>query len=304
MLLHLATELPSDLVAALFIAIHTAPEFMSPFPELLSQRGCLPAAHPVHLEEVVPGRIYIAPPDNHLLLRSGYVEVVRGPKENGHRPAVDPLFRTASWSYGPRVIGLVLSGHRDCGTAGMMSVKARSGVTIVQSPESAVAPEMPRSVLARGPVDHVVHPLELAGLLVRLTRELAEPPAPPAQPPLVDQLEGVELGAPVEVVCPSCHGVLTEARVGEFQHFRCHVGHAFSLDSLARAQSEEVERALWAAARALEEGAVLNRRLVGHEKGSGLRRRFADKAKTLERQAEVIHHLLLHGEPPASHETD
>src|SRR5205823_1545952 len=139
-------------------------------PELLSSRGPLPARHPLHEEKIEPGHIYIAPPDNHLLLRSGSMEVVRGPKENGHRPAADALFRTASAAYGARVIGVVLSGYQDCGTAGMMSIKARGGMSVVQSPESALVDEMPRGVIARVPVDHVVHPLELPGLLTRLAR--------------------------------------------------------------------------------------------------------------------------------------
>jgi two-component system chemotaxis response regulator CheB len=141
------------------------------------------------------------------------------PKENGHRPAADALFRTASSAYGSRVVGVVLSGYQDCGTAGMMSIKACGGISVVQDPDTALVPEMPKSVIARVPVDHV------------------------------------------ELVCPICQGVLTEAQPGVFQHFRCHVGHAFSLDSLIREQSEEMERALWAAVRSLEEGAALSRRL-------------------------------------------
>jgi two-component system chemotaxis response regulator CheB len=284
LLLDLVSELPVKLPAAIFVVLHTSPGYLSSFPELLSQRGALPAVHPQHGDEISPGRIYVAPPDNHLLVRAGFVEVVRGPKENGHRPAVDPLFRSASWAYGSRVVGVVLSGHLDCGTAGLMSVKARGGVAVVQEPSSAPAPDMPRSALQRVAVDHVVQPAELPGLLARLAAEQAPPSR--AHGRVVDELEGRTPGSPVELVCPLCHGVLTEASVGEFRHFRCLVGHAFSLDSLLGEQTEDVERALWAAVRSLEEGAALSRRLHRTNPNAELRQRFADKEATLQRQAD------------------
>lgn len=295
LLLDLAGELPPDLPSALFVVLHTAPGYLSSLPELLGSRGPLPATHPQHGEKVVPGHIYVAPPDNHLLVRSGFVEVVRGPKENGHRPAVDPLFRTASWSYGSRVVGVVLSGHLDCGTAGLLSVKARGGVAVVQQPGTARAPQMPQSALDRVAVDHVVVPAELPGLLARLAAEPA--PAPPAHPVAIDELEGSKLGAPAELVCPLCHGVLTEVTVGEFRHFRCHVGHAFSLDSLLGEQGEDVERALWAAVRSLEESAALSRRIARSQPERELRRRFTEKEQHLMQQADVLRRVLLHGDP-------
>ncbi len=296
LLLELVSELPARLPASLFVVLHTAPQSVSYLPELLSRRGTLPAVHPQHGDAIAPGRIFVAPPDMHLLVRPGFVEVVRGPTENGHRPAVDPLFRTASWAYGPRVVGVVLSGYQDCGTAGLMSVKARGGVAIVQDPETAVAPEMPASALRRVEVDHVVQPLELPGLLARLAAEEA-PEGPEASGPAVEALEGLRGGEPAELVCPVCQGVLSEASVGEFRHFRCHVGHAFSLESLLGEQSEEVERALWSAVRSLEEGAALARRLARSQADGPLRRRFAEKEATLSGQADLLRRILLQGEP-------
>lgn len=296
LLLDLAAELPANLPAAIFVVLHTAPGYVSSLPQLLSGRGPLPAAHPQHGDEVLPGRIYVAPPDNHLLVRRGFVEVVRGPKENGHRPAVDPLFRTASRAYGARVVGVVLSGWLDCGTAGLMSVKARGGVAVVQDPASAHAPDMPLSALRRVAVDHVAAPAELPGLLARLVSELAAAPAtPPGE--AVEALEGERPGGAAESVCPACHGVLTETTLRDFSQYRCHVGHTFSLESLAAAQGEELERALWAAVRSLEEGAALTRRLARTHRNEELRRRFAEKEQQLSRQAELIRRLLLHGSP-------
>ena len=291
-LLDMVPHLPADLPASVFVVLHTPPTMPSPLPELLSRRGRLPATHPLHGEKILPGRIYIAPPDNHLLLRDGSMQVVRGAKENGHRPAVDALFRSASAAYGSRVVGVVLSGYQDCGTAGMMSIQARGGATVVQAPETALVDEMPRSVIKRIRVDHVVPPSELPALLARLA---AAPAAPPKQPePVIDQLEGTAPGRPAELVCPMCAGVLTEAEFRGFHQFRCHVGHAFTLDTLVREQGEAMERAMWAAVRALEESAALALRLSITERGD-LRARFAEKAATHAQQAEFIRQTLLHG---------
>jgi two-component system, chemotaxis family, protein-glutamate methylesterase/glutaminase len=291
-LLELVRELPRDLPAAVFVVVHTAPGHASMLPDLLTDRGRLRARHPLHDEAIKPGTIYVAPPDLHMQIKPGAIEVVRGPKDNGFRPAADVLLRTASTSYGSRVIGVVLSGYLDCGTAGMMSVKARGGIGVVQDPASAVAPDMPRNVLQKVAVDHVVRPVELPALLTKLVSTPAGPS--PEANSFVQQLEGTSRGAPVEVVCPICEGVLTEAHPGQFQHFRCHVGHAFTLNSLVREQSEELERTLWAAIRALEESAALSRRISLNESGE-LRQRFMEKALTQQRQADHIRQLVLHG---------
>ncbi len=293
-LLRLAEELPGDLPASLFVAVHTVPGRYSHLEDLLSGRSRLRSSFPTHNQKLERGNIYIAPPDNHLLVRRGFMEVVRGPRENGHRPAADPLFRSAAAAFGPRVVGVVLSGYQDCGTAGMMSIKARGGVSVVQDPKSAEVPDMPRSVLDRVPVDHVVEPGELAALLTRLAttavseRHLLQPDR------AIRQLEGAAKGERAELVCPICQGVLTETALGEFVHFRCHVGHAFSLDSLVSEQNEEMERALWAAARALEESAALSRRLSQSARGE-LRRRYTERATSQCHHAELIREILLRG---------
>jgi two-component system, chemotaxis family, protein-glutamate methylesterase/glutaminase len=277
-LLEMVRELPEDLDASIFVVVHTMPGHISALPDLLANRGPLRARHPLHDEPIQKRTIYVAPPDMHLQVKPGAVEVVRGPKDNGFRPAADVLLRTASATYGSRVIGVVLSGYQDCGTAGMMSVKARGGIGVVQDPATAMAPDMPRNVLQKVAVDHVVHPLELPGLLAKL---VATPAGPSPEPG-------------VEVVCPICEGVLTEAQPGQFQHFRCHVGHAFSLNALVHEQSEELERVLWAAIRALEESAALSLRISRKETGE-LRNRFMEKAHTQQQQADYIRRLVLQG---------
>jgi two-component system chemotaxis response regulator CheB len=292
--LELVAGLPADLPAAVFIVIHIQAGFSSTLPELLARRGQLPASHAIHGEAIAPGRIYVAPPDTQLMIRPGYVEVVRGPKENGHRPSVDALFRTASTAYGPRVIGVVLTGYLDCGTAGMLSIKARGGVAVVQDPLDAAIPDMPTSVIKHVTVDHVTSLRELASLLSVLTLEAAGERPVHLRAELL-QIEGEQLGGPAELVCPACQGKLTESELGGFQMFRCHVGHAFSLKAVATAQAEEVERALWAAARALDEAAALSRRLASSSVGD-LRQRFLEKAEAQGHQAEVIRKVILTGD--------
>ena len=188
LLLDLVPRLPEDLAASVFVVIHTSPDPSSLLPELLSAHGPLPAVHTVHGDSIVPGRIYVAPPDNQMLIRRGFIDVVRGPKENGHRPAVDATFRSAARAYGSRVIGVILSGYLDCGTAGIMSIKARGGMALVQAPETAAAPDMPRSVLRRSTADHVFRPAELPDLLARLVEEPA--PGTRSPPPEIEGARG------------------------------------------------------------------------------------------------------------------
>jgi two-component system chemotaxis response regulator CheB len=289
--LDLVAQLPADLPAAVLVVIHLAAGYSSRLPELLSARGPLRATHPVDGELLKRGRIYVAPPDNQLQVRAGYVNVLRGPKENGHRPSVDLLFRTAAMAYGARVIGVVLTGNLDCGTGGLLSIKARGGVAVAQDPQEAEASSMPESAIAHAPVDHVLPLAQIPQLLSRLTRE---PPTPVQArvPTETLELEGDEPGAPAPLVCPLCQGTLTEAQVGHYHSFRCHVGHAFSLSSLVAEQAESTERALWAGVRALQEAATLTQRMAQRSLGP-LRQRFEDKEREQREQAETLKRLLM-----------
>jgi two-component system chemotaxis response regulator CheB len=291
-LLGMAGAFPERMEASVFVVIHTSPTFPSRLAELLSRKSPLATKLGLHGDPIEKGHIYVAPPDAHLLVREGSIGVVRGPKENGQRPAVDALFRTASASYGSRVIGVVLSGYLDCGTAGMMSIKARGGLGVVQRPDTAAVPDMPRNVIDRVAVDHVAEPGELGELLVRLAAMPALPSAEPDES--VAQLEGRVPSAPAEVVCPTCQGVMTVGQSGSVTQIRCHVGHTFSPEALAREQDESLERALWAAVRSLEESAALSRRLAGYERGD-LRERFTQKAHDQAEQVELLRSALLYG---------
>ncbi len=287
----LLESIPADIPAALFVVVHVEARHASHLPEVLARKTRLRVRHALHGDRIERGHVLVAPPDNHLIIRAGYVHVVRGPKENNHRPAVDPLFRSAAAVYGNRVIGVVLTGNRDCGTAGFLSIKARGGVTVVQDPRDAFAPEMPASAMAHAAVDHVVPLVAMGPLLERLAHE-----APTAQAdvsPAIRALEGDEVGAPSSIVCPLCQGSLSETDVEGFSFYRCRVGHSFSLETLRTEQSEEIERALWGAVRALEEGATLAARCAARSGTSGMQERFEEKAATQRLQADRIREVLL-----------
>jgi two-component system chemotaxis response regulator CheB len=293
----IVANLPPNFPAAVFVVLHTSAHFSTALPEILSRQGPLKATHAIHGEPFSAGHIYVAPPDNHLVLRSGYLSVQRGPKENGHRPAVDPLFRSAAVLYGPRVVGVILSGTMDCGTAGMLSVKTRGGKTVVQDPADAQARDMPISAIKHVAIDHILPASAIGPLLVELEQQpvVAEPP-PPASALL--EYEGDEPGLRSDVVCPICQGSLTEAQLAGNTSFRCHVGHAFSSAALLAEQAESLERALWASVRALQESATLSERVAASSIGS-FRARMLEKATTQGQQAEVIRRMLLSAGPVA-----
>jgi len=267
----LVAGLPAELPAALFIVWHLAPGVKSVLPIVLRRAGALPATNPQDGDPIRPGHIYVAPNDHHLLLERGYVRVTKGPKENRFRPAVDPLFRSAAYIYSTRVIGIVLSGALDDGTAGLWAIKLRGGTAIVQDPADAMHRSMPLSALDNVNVDHTLPVSQIGALLGRLTREEAasEPPVPPDALDKMDREVKIarEVDARVEEVmrygelspftCPECHGVLSVFREGSIRRFRCHTGHALSSGSLLEGHTQQIEERLYDAVRALDEVIML-----------------------------------------------
>jgi two-component system, chemotaxis family, protein-glutamate methylesterase/glutaminase len=174
----MVAPLPADLEAAVFVVLHLAPSGTSVLPSILTRRGNLPAVHAVDGASIEHGRIYVAPPDHHLLLEAETIRVVRGPRENGYRPAIDPLFRTAARTFGGRVIGVILSGVLDDGTIGLGTVKEHGGRTLVQDPADALYDGMPQSAIELVSPDTVLPAPELAAAIIEYTREQAPPVAP------------------------------------------------------------------------------------------------------------------------------
>jgi two-component system, chemotaxis family, protein-glutamate methylesterase/glutaminase len=179
-LLHLVADLPRDLPASLFVVHHFPAQSVSALPAILARATPLPTAAATDQARIVPGRIYVGRPDQHLLLEDGFVRLSRGPREHGHRPAIDPLFHSAAQVYGSRVVGVLLSGTLDDGTAGLRAIQGAGGLTVVQDPEQCAYPGMVLSALDHVDVDHVVLPEDLGRLVSRLARHPAGPvePAP------------------------------------------------------------------------------------------------------------------------------
>ncbi|MFL5401491.1 MAG: chemotaxis protein CheB [Gemmatimonadales bacterium] len=306
-LTQLARGLPEDFPGSVFVIVHFPSSVTSTLPNILGRAGPLPARHAVDGEGVEPGRIYVARPGFHLLLEDERVCLSRGPKENGHRPAVDPLFRSAARTYGPRVVGVVLSGNLNDGTAGLQTIKRRGGIAVVQSLETALYPGMPRSAMDNVAVDHVASPTEIPRLLSELALQLepVEVKAMPEDSPSNEASDEfglgdrhVQAGVPSTMSCPECHGVLWEVKDDEMVRFRCRVGHAYSAEALMAHQAENLEAALWIALRSLEEHSALARRLAARANSRGHAHSaatFTEQAMDSEHHASVIRNVLHRG---------
>lgn len=309
----IVTQLPQDLPAAVFVVMHISPSGTSAMPAILSRAGRLPAVHPKDGEPILPGRIYVAPPDHHLVVEPGHVRLSRAPTENGHRPAVDVLFRTAAHVYRERTVGVVLTGNLDDGTAGLATLKRLGGTAIVQDPEEADYPGMPLSALRAVAVDHVLPLLEIGPLLDRLARKPVEPPESALAQGDGDMKDKLEWGDDREkgefasgLTCPECGGALFEQSQLGIVHFRCRTGHAYSPESLLAEQGDALEASLWAAVRALEENAALARRMEKWMNQRGRspagEERYGRRAAEAERHADALRRLLLEDEPVKAEE--
>ena len=283
----LVSALPSDLPAAVFVVLHIWPGTQSYLPAILGRAGPLPVKEAVDGAPIQPGVILTAPSDMHLMLEKDRVVVVRGPRENRARPAVNPLFRSAAMAFRERVIGVILTGTLDDGAAGLWAIKKCGGVAVVQSDPDFE--EMPRSALENVQVDHHVPLGEIANLLVRLANDQVEASGPSSADKLIRlHDEGAKMkttefnlddvGKRSLLTCPECNGALWKIEEGGLQ-FRCHVGHAYSPGSLKQDQNTAIEQSLWSALRALKESAALDERLADQAQQHNL-----EKAERLHRE--------------------
>ncbi|GAB3564381.1 chemotaxis protein CheB [Amycolatopsis endophytica] len=262
-----AAGLPADLPAAVLVVLHLPPGGASALPAILDRAGPLHALSARDGEPLRRAHLYTAVPDHHLLVHDGRIVLSRGPTENGYRPAVDALFRSAAVDRGPRVIGVVLSGALDDGTAGLAAIKARGGVAVAQDPHEAIYRAMPDNALARVAVDHVLPSGKIGGVLAERVREVVDGESNDPGP-AVDEVEAriarsegnanvvsrevFDVSQPSGLACPDCHGVLHSLDEAGTR-YRCRVGHAWTAKALFYQQSLGIEQALWAALRALEE---------------------------------------------------
>jgi two-component system chemotaxis response regulator CheB len=301
--------LPEELPAAVFVVVHVPPRSVSILPDILNRAGPLTAAHAKDNEKIKQGRIYVAPPDFHMLIRDGSIRVVRGPKENNTRPAIDPTFRTAARAYGPRVVGVVLSGSLDDGAAGLLAIKRRGGVAVVQDPQDALFPDMPKNAMAIIAPDHVLPKAKIATVLARLAREPADEPAAPVTEEMKKEteIEAMNMdngddnrpGESSIYGCPECGGVLWELHDGEMLRFRCRVGHGYTSEGLLSEQAEQLDVALWSAYRTLQENASLAKRLSERAKKNASSKHLIERFEQRERdamdRADTIKKLLQSG---------
>ena len=289
------------------IVVHVAPDGLGLLPRIVGSASRLPIAHAIDGEPLREGHVYMAPPDRHMVLEDGVIRLTRGPKENFFRPAIDPLFRSAAQGFGRLAIGVVLSGRLDDGTAGLWTIKKRGGITIVQDPREAPYPSMPRSACSYVEVDHRLQVAKIAETLAALTKGKEPSTEEGAVTKQLEMEAGIagggnalalgvmEMGPISPYTCPECHGVLVELKEGGTPRFRCHTGHAYSLNSLLSEVTSHVEDSLWNATRSIEEGLMLMQHAARHllEKGDRAGAElFATKAKSTEARAQLLRNAL------------
>jgi two-component system, chemotaxis family, protein-glutamate methylesterase/glutaminase len=275
----LCRDLPRDLAATVFIVIHVGAEGNNLLAGIFGAQSPLLINTAVDGEVLLPGHAYVAPADHHLLVMDQVVRLGRGPRENMARPAIDPLFRSVALSFGPRSIAVVLSGMLNDGTSGLADVKRCGGVTVVQNPSDAVAPEMPLGALRGSDVDYRAQLSDLASLLVKLTAEEAGPAVD--IPEDIKREVEIALGrrsdpetiaqfsAPVALSCPACGGVLSQVKRWPPLRFRCQVGHSYTADALASEKEGVVDEAIRVALRIVEERALLTQKMADDAHQSG-----------------------------------
>lgn len=314
--------LPGNFPGSIFVVVHVAPNSPGLLSRLLSNSGALRATNPVDQERFHGGHLYVARPDHHLTIEDGRVRMLRGPRENRHRPAIDALFRSAAREYGPRVVGILLSGLQDDGSSGLYAIKQRGGIAIVQDPGDATWKDMPKRAIEYAKPQFILPHREIATLLVDLAtkdgksvmgtkkgsvtrkinrrkqkRNLSVPED--IQPSDVNEEAAYAEegdGIPSVFACPECHGVLWELRDNEMVRFRCRIGHSYGPESLGRELSLASENALWAAVRALEEKAALQRRVAEGMGDRSMSSRLLEQSSADVANARLIREMIFNGD--------
>lgn len=300
-LCELVKNLPKNFPGTIFIVMHLGGA--SALPEILERCGDLPVRHPRDDEKYKPGQIYVAPPDRHMRLEDGVVRLVKGPRENSHRPAIDVLFRTAARAQRERVVGVLLSGGRDDGSAGLFAIKSRNGIAIVQDPAEASVPDMPRNAIEYVKVDHCLPVKKIASLLVDMSKgKNSEAKASPngKKKPGGRKIERTIAKEPeadfVPLACPECNGPLYEVKEGEIAKFNCKVGHSFSPEGLSVGHSEALERALWTAIRTMNERITMHRKLCERPSRNKseitILKRLEESIATAEQDLEMLREIV------------
>jgi two-component system chemotaxis response regulator CheB len=303
--------LPADLSAAVLVVLHLPAGARSALSDILGRICALPVRQAEDGAPLEPGTVTVAVPDRHLMVVGDRIALSRGPRENGHRPAVDVLFRSAAREGGHRVVAVVLSGALDDGTAGMIAVRGRGGVGVAQDAGEAMYASMPRCAVEVGGAEHVVPADKIGDLLAALVTEEVATVVEPEPSDLLDTETAIahldpgalheedRPGTPSGFGCPSCHGALFSITEGGMERFRCRVGHAWSPEALAAEQAQALEGALWMALRGLEERAALSLRMGRRAEQRGHRisaASFQRRHDEMQQAAAVLRQLLLQGD--------
>jgi two-component system, chemotaxis family, protein-glutamate methylesterase/glutaminase len=304
----LMAGLPGDFTTPIFIVWHMSPDVPGILPQVLNKANTISAAHAYNNEAIQPNRVYVAPPDHHLLIDEGKVLVTHGPKENRFRPAVDPLFRSAAYTYGSRVIGVILSGALDDGTAGLWTIKHYGGTAIVQDPMDAEVPSMPENAMREVTIDHCVQISQLPELLVRLSTEpitnnvvVMKDEQTKKEIQIAAEESGMKkgimkFGELSPYTCPECHGVLSILHNDNIVRYRCHTGHAYSADALMASITEKIEDSLYSAIRGMDENIMLLNHLGDHSAEANqpkLAALYFQKAKEVQERSEPLRKAAL-----------
>ncbi|MCE6991488.1 chemotaxis protein CheB [Dyadobacter sp. CY323] len=306
----LVANLPEDFEAAVLIVQHMPPYSDSNLHHILNREGTLPVLVAQDGNLLHSGTIYVAKPDHHLLIEKGKILVRRGPKENRFRPSIDALFRSAAYTYGSRVIGVVLSGALDDGTSGCWTINRMGGITVTQDPDDALFPQMPLNAQEQVNINYSVPAKQMGALLARLSNEAAPSDLrlSKKEQKLLEtefiiakgdhsfQLGITKLGELTSFTCPECHGALTQLKEGKIIRFRCHTGHAYTINSLLSEVSTNIEAILFQAMKSLEESTMLLTRLGQYfdsQKKTDIAEVFYDKSKQVEKQSRSVHDAIL-----------
>jgi two-component system chemotaxis response regulator CheB len=296
---------PADIAHPICVVQHLAPTGKSLLPGILDRRCALDVVTAEDGALLVPGRVHVAPPDRHLLVSAGRVQLTRGPKENGVRPAVDTLLRSMAATAGRQAVAVVLSGALGDGSDGARLVAQAGGTVIVQRPDEAIVPSMPERALASvGDSARVLTAGEIGVALGALDgREVEEEVGGDVRQPgdLIEESRRRPAGAATGFTCPECSGALWEVRYGDVARYRCRIGHSYSEDSMLVEQGSSVEAALWAALEALEERSELLRNIAERRASAhpGVRESLERAAADAIARADLIRQALVTGTGPA-----
>jgi two-component system chemotaxis response regulator CheB len=286
----LLAGLPADFAAPILIVQHIGAT-ESILPAILADASPLPTAFALDGEPLLPGRVYVGPPDHHMLVNDGQLELTRGPRENWARPAVDPLFRAAAMHHGRDAVGIVLSGRLNDGTAGLYEIKRWGGIAMVQTPREAEAPDMPQNALDNVAVDYCLPVGDMPRLLIRPASQAGSS---------IPSTRGMQAVAQAQIIrpsaqtCPECGGAMRKEAMGSLTRFRCHIGHVMTAEVLAASQLDELENSLSTVLRTLNERAALCRDLAAKHRGAGNIRaadtwqKAAEQAESREKAAQAM----------------